>query len=448
MAKPIRTLIMGAAGRDFHNFNTYFRDNEAYRVVAFTATQIPDIEGRCYPASLAGRLYPEGIPIHAEEKLVDLIADLKVEQVIFAYSDVSHVYVMHKAATAMAAGADFRLLGPEHTMVKSTLPVVAVTAVRTGVGKSQTTRKVADTFKKAGIKVAVIRHPMPYGDLEAQAVQRFATLEDLDKHHCTIEEREEYAPHIEAGHLVFAGVDYERILRAAEKEAEVILWDGGNNDYPFYKPDLMFALVDPHRLGHETTYFPGEVCLRMGDVIIINKVDSAPEGAVATLRKTISEVNPKAIVVEAASTITVENPEVIKGKKVLVVEDGPTLTHGEMGFGAGLLAARQHNVTEIIDPRPYAKGTIKGVFDKWATLGIVLPAMGYSAEQCRELEETIAATPAEAVVIGTPIDLSLVVKIDKPSVRVRYDLDEKTSPNVEQLLAPIIEKVRPRQTVG
>lgn len=446
MTQPVRTLIMGAAGRDFHNFNTFYRDNEAYNVVAFTATQIPDIEGRCYPASLAGRLYPQGIPIHPEEKLVELIHELQVQEVVFSYSDVSHVYVMHQAATAMAAGADFRLIGPDRTMIRSTKPVVAVTAVRTGVGKSQTTRKVASLLKEAGLKVAVIRHPMPYGDLEAQAVQRFACLEDLNRHKCTIEEREEYAPHIEAGHLVFAGVDYERILREAEKEAEVILWDGGNNDYPFYAPDLMFALVDPHRLGHETTYFPGEVNLRMADVVIINKVDSAPAGAVETLRRTIAETNPKAIVIEAASTVTVENPEMVKGRKALVVEDGPTLTHGEMGFGAGLIAANECGAAEIIDPRPFAVGSIGKVFAKWSKLGTVLPAMGYSEVQCRELSETINASKAEVVIIGTPIDLAQVIRIDLPNVRVRYDLDERTQPDVAALLKPIIAKVH--QPVG
>jgi len=356
--------------------------------------------------------------------------------------------VMHKAATVMAAGADFRLIGPERTMIKSTRPVVAVTAVRTGVGKSQTTRKVANLLKEAGLKVAVIRHPMPYGDLAAQAVQRFATLADLDAHKCTIEEREEYAPHIESGHLVFAGVDYEAIVRAAEKEAEVILWDGGNNDYPFYRPDLMITMVDPHRVGHETTYFPGEVNLRMAHVVIINKVDSAPEGAVATLRRTIEQVNPGATIIEAASPVTVEKPELVKGRKALVVEDGPTLTHGEMSFGAGLLAARQCGAGSVIDPRPFAVGSIRRVFEKWAQLGTVLPAMGYSDEQCRELSETINASQAEIVVVGTPIDLAQVVRIDLPCVRVRYDLEERTHPTVAELLKPIIAKVRSAQPVG
>ncbi|MGE0490799.1 MAG: cyclic 2,3-diphosphoglycerate synthase [Vulcanimicrobiota bacterium] len=415
-----RVLIMGAAGRDFHNFNMVYRDRPEYEVVAFTATQIPGIEGRRYPPGLAGDLYPQGIPIEPESELARLAQT--VDEVVFSYSDVNYPYLMERASTALAAGADFRLLGMGSTCLKSKLPVVAVCAVRTGVGKSQTSRKLTALLKAAGKKVAVLRHPMPYGNLEAQAVQRFATLADLDRHRCTIEEREEYAPHLEEGHLVFAGVDYAQILEQAEAEAEVILWDGGNNDLPFLVPDLHLTLVDPHRPGHELSYYPGQANLRAADVVVINKVDSAEPAALAHVRANLARVNPSARVIEAASVIEVD--EAVAGRPVVVIEDGPTLTHGEMGYGAGLLAARRLGC-EVIDPRPHAVGSLLEVFAKWSHLGPVLPAMGYSQEQCEELRQTIAATPAEAILVGTPIDLSLVIDLDKPAYRVRYNLQER-----------------------
>ncbi len=434
-----KVIIMGAAGRDFHNFNVFFRDNENYEVIAFTATQIPDIEGRKYPAELAGKLYPNGIPIYAEEELEDLIKKHKVDFVVFAYSDISHEYVMNRASRAMAAGASFMLLGPEHTMVKSNKLVISVCAVRTGSGKSQTTRKVAEILKKLGKKTVVIRHPMPYGDLTKQVVQRFASAEDLDKHNCTIEEREEYEPHIDRGNVVYAGVDYEKILRQAEQEADVILWDGGNNDFPFFKPDLHIVVADPHRPGHEVTYHPGETNLRMADVIVINKIETAYPEDIQVVRENIRSANPRATVIDAASPIFVENYEAIKGKKVLVIEDGPTLTHGEMSYGAGYVAAEKFGAAEIVDPRPYAVGSIKDTYEKYTQLEVILPAMGYSKKQLQELETTINAVPADLVIVATPINLGKILKINKPYVRVKYELQEIGKPDLEEIIKKFFE---------
>ncbi len=431
---PIRTIIMGAAGRDFHNFNVFFRDNPDYEVVAFTATQIPNIEGRTYPPELAGKQYPKGIPIYPESELTRLIKDLKVDQVVFAYSDVSHEYVMHKASEAIAAGADFRLMGLNSTMLTSSKPVVSVCAVRTGCGKSQTTRRVSLILRDMGYKVAVIRHPMPYGDLAKQAVQRFATYEDLDKYECTIEEREEYEPHLDNGMIVYAGVDYEAILRRAEQEADIILWDGGNNDLPFYKSDLHIVVADPHRPGHEVKYHPGEANARIADVFIINKVDTAEPEAVLEVRENLHSINPDALILEAASPIFVENPDAIRGKRVLVVEDGPTLTHGGMAYGAGWFAAKRFGAAEIVDPRPYAVGSIRETYAKYPNTGAVLPAMGYGKEQIRELEETINRADADLVIVGTPIDLRRLMKINKPSDRVRYELQIIGTPTLEDIL--------------
>jgi len=427
-------IIMGAAGRDFHNFNVYFRDNERYEVVAFTATQIPDIAGRMYPAELAGKLYPNGIPIYPEDQLEELIVKHDIDQAIFAYSDLSHVDIMHKASAVMAAGADFRLMGPNTTMLKSRVPIVAIVAVRTGVGKSQTTRYVSQALIDAGLKVVAIRHPMPYGDLAKQAVQRFATYEDLDIHECTIEEREEYEPHIDRGVIVYAGVDYGRILEEAEKEADVILWDGGNNDFSFYKPDLTITLVDPHRAGHEVLYHPGETNVRLADVVIINKVDTAKPEDVETVRKNVQRINPRAQIIDAASPVTVEDPEMIRGKRVLVVEDGPTLTHGGMGYGAGVVAARQFGAGELVDPRPFAVGSIVDTLERFHHLEPLLPAMGYSKKQIDELETTINRSDAEVVLIGTPIDLRRVLKIDKPAVRARYELEQESGPDLRDIV--------------
>ena len=431
---PIRTLIMGAAGRDFHNFNVYFRDNPDYEVVAFTATQIPDIEGRTYPAALAGKLYPAGIPIYAESDLVKLIKELKVDQVIFAYSDVPHEVVMHKASAVLAAGADFRLMGIRSTQIKSTKPVVSVCAVRTGSGKSQTTRRVSQILRSMGYKVAAIRHPMPYGDLVKQAVQRFADYSDLDKHECTIEEREEYEPHLDNGVIVYAGVDYEAILRQAEQEVDIVLWDGGNNDFPFYVSDLKIVVVDPHRPGHELSYHPGETNVYDADVFVINKVDTASPESVIVVRNNLAKVNPRAVVIEAASPLFVDNPEEIRGKRVLVIEDGPTLTHGEMAYGAGWVAARRFGAAEIVDPRPFAVRSIKATYEKYPRTGPILPAMGYGEAQTRDLEATIAKADVDLVVIGTPIDLNRVIKIKKPTQRVRYELQEIGQPTLEDLL--------------
>lgn len=434
--KADRVIIMGAAGRDFHNFNTYFRNNPAYEVVAFTATQIPDIEGRLYPPGLSGPAYPQGIPIFAEQDLPELIKKYNVDQVVFAYSDVSHEYVMHKGSQVLACGADFRLMGPNTTMLKSKKPVVAVTAIRTGSGKSQTTRYVAELLTDAGKKVAVIRHPMPYGNLEEQICMRFASYEDLDKFKCTIEEREEFEPHIDIGMVVYAGVDYEVILRQAEEEADVILWDGGNNDLPFYESDIHIVVVDPHRAGHETSFHPGETNLRMADIAIINKIDSADPATVEEVKKAIMDNNPGATIIMANSPITVEDPEAIKGKKVLVVEDGPTLTHGDMAYGAGVIISQKLGA-ELLDPRPYAVGSIKTTFNKYNHLSNLLPAMGYGQTQIEELEKTINDSPAEVVVIGTPIDLRRIMKIDKPAVRVRYDLEEIGDAKLMELLSKI-----------
>lgn len=429
-----KTLIMGAAGRDFHNFNVFFRDNPEYEVVAFTATQIPNIEGRKYPKELAGRLYPAGIPIYPESDLVDLIKKLSVELVIFAYSDVPHDVVMHKASMVLAAGADFRLMGPKATQVKSTKPVVSVCAVRTGSGKSQTTRRVSLILREMGYKVAAIRHPMPYGDLVKQKVQRYASYADLDKHECTIEEREEYEPHLDNGVIVYAGVDYEAILRQAEQEVDVILWDGGNNDFSFYVPDLNIVVADPHRPGHEYMYHPGETNVRAADVFVINKVDTADPQAVIEVRDRLNMLNPKAVVIEAASPLYIENPEAIRGKRVLVVEDGPTLTHGEMAYGAGYVAAKRFGAAEIVDPRPFAVGAIKETYQKYPKTGPILPAMGYGDDMTRDLEKTIDKADVDLVVIGTPIDLNRVMKIKKPNQRVRYELQEIGKPTLEDIL--------------
>ena len=430
----IRILIMGAAGRDFHNFNVFFRDRERYEVVAFTATQIPNIEGRVYPPELAGPLYPQGIPIYPEEQLTELIVNNEISQVVFAYSDVTHEYVMHKASQVLAAGADYRLLGAKHTFLESTKPVIAVCAVRTGCGKSQSTRRVSDILHALGKKVVVIRHPMPYGDLVAQTCQRFANYDDLVRYDCTIEEREEYEPHIDRGIVVYAGVDYEKILREAEKEADVILWDGGNNDLPFFRPDLYMVVADPHRAGHELRYHPGEANLRMVDVVILNKIDTADLADIAAVRENVMNLNPDATIVEAASPITVEAPKEIRGKRVLVIEDGPTLTHGEMAYGAGVVAARRFGAAEIIDPRPYAVGSILGTFEKYPSIGALLPAMGYGDEQIKDLQETIANTPADLVIVGTPIDLRRVVDIQQPSQRVGYELQEIGKPTLDEIL--------------
>ena len=434
MTDKQKIIIMGAAGRDFHNFNVYFRENEAYEVVGFTATQIPNIDGRLYPGSIADDLYPNGIPIFPEDDLVPLIDEHSIDQVIFAYSDISHEYVMHLASRVIAAGADFRLMGAHNTQVKSIKPVVSICAARTGSGKSQTSRYVAETLIDQGYKVAAIRHPMPYGDLGKQAVQRFATYDDLDLHDCTIEEREEYEPYIDRGMIVYAGVDYEKILRQAEAEVDIILWDGGNNDLPFYVSDLQIVVVDPHRPGHELRYHPGEANVIAADVIVINKIDTAEEESIAAVRENVVGLNPGAIIIEAASPIHLEDGGSIEGKRVLVVEDGPTLTHGGMAFGAGWIAAERFGAKEIIDPRPFAVGSIREVYNKYPSTGKVLPAMGYGDSQIGELEETINASDVDLVIIGTPIDLGRILKIDKPTVRVRYDLESTGDPTLKDVI--------------
>ena len=434
----IRTLIMGAAGRDFHNFNTFYRDNDQYDVVAFTATQIPDIEGRVYPPELAGDLYRNGIPIYDESELLPLISKHKIEEVVFSYSDLSHVDVMHKGAIVNAAGADFKMMGMARTAVKSTKPVIGICAIRTGCGKSQTTRRVAEILKGPGKKVAVIRHPMPYGDLAVQVVQRFADLEDLEKHKCTIEEMEEYEPHIDRGTIVYAGIDYEAIIRQAEQEADIILWDGGNNDMPFYQTDLLIVVADPHRVGHEETYYPGETNLRMADVVVINKIDSAKPENVEKLKQIINRVNPAASIVDAESPITVEDSTIISGKKVLVVEDGPTLTHGEMKFGAGVVAAKKFGASELIDPREYTVGKLSETFNHYPKIGTLLPAMGYGDEQIKDLETTINNTECQGVIIGTPIDLRRIIDIKHPCTRVTYDLQELGHPTLDEILNPFL----------
>lgn len=430
-----KVLIMGAAGRDFHNFNTYFRDNPAYHVVAFTATQIPGIEGRTYPAELAGSLYPGGIPIYDERELDDLIARYGVEQVVFAYSDISHEYVMHKASQVMAAGADFRLMGPAHTQVKSTKPVLSIGAVRTGSGKSQTSRAVVSMLKEMGKRVVAVRHPMPYGNLMVQRVQRFADYDDLDEYETTIEEREEYEPYIDRGAVIFAGVDYEAILREAEKEADVVIWDGGNNDTSFYKSDFHIVVVDPHRPGHELRYFPGETNVRMAHVVIINKVDTADYANVLTVRDNVRALNPNAIILEAASPVFVKDGGQMRGKRVLVVEDGPTTTHGEMKYGAGVIAAQRYGAAEIIDARPFAVGSIAETFAKYPQIGTVLPAMGYGRAQMDDLAETINRSNADLVVAATPIDLTRILKVKLPMLRVGYELQVIGSPTLEEIIA-------------
>ena len=435
-------LIIGAAGRDFHNFNTCYRNNKLYKVVAFTAAQIPDIDDRKYPAELAGDLYPEGIPIYSQDKLADLIKKLDVDECIFAYSDVNYQDIMTVSAIVNTAGADFTLLGPKSTSVKSTKPVISVCAVRTGAGKSQTSGKIIELLMGNNLKVVAIRHPMPYGDLVAQKIQRFATVDDLKKHKCTIEEMEEYEPHVERGNIIYAGVDYEAILRKAENDpdgCDVILWDGGNNDFSFYEADLSVTIVDPHRPGHELSYYPGEVCLRMADVAVINKIDSASKEGINTVEENIKKVNPKAQIIKADSKITVDNPDIIKGKRVLVVEDGPTLTHGEMKLGAGTVVAKRIGVAEMVDPRPYAVGKLKDTFNIYPGIGKLLPAMGYGEQQLKDLEETINKTDCDAVIIGTPIDLTRVININKPYTRVHYELDEVSSPNLNEVIEKFIK---------
>ncbi len=436
-------IIIGAAGRDFHNFNTYFRGNESYNVVAFTAAQIPDIEGRKYPAELAGDLYPDGISIYAEEDLNRLIKELTVDDCVFSYSDVSYQHVMSIGAKVNAAGANFVMLGPRDTQIKSTKPVISVGAVRTGCGKSQTSRRIIELLMEKGLKVVAIRHPMPYGDIAAQKVQRFAKLSDLEKHNCTLEEMEEYEPHVVRGNVIYAGVDYEAIVRAAEEDpdgCDIILWDGGNNDFSFYKSDLHVTVIDPHRPGHELTYYPGNVTLRLADVVVINKMDSADAEGIEIVRRNIASENPDAIVIDCASTLDIDDPSVVKGKKVLVVEDGPTLTHGQMKIGAGVVAAQKFGATGLVDPRPYTVGRLSETFEIYPNIGTVLPAMGYGEQQLRDMETTINNTECEAVVIGTPIDLSRIIKIDKPHTRVYYNLQEIGRPDLTGVLDDFVKK--------
>ncbi|MDH4222830.1 MAG: cyclic 2,3-diphosphoglycerate synthase [candidate division Zixibacteria bacterium] len=435
-----KVLIMGAAGRDFHNFNLVYRNNRQYQVVAFTATQIPDIEGRKYPPKLAGKLYPKGIPIWSEQKLTELIERYKIDEVVFSYSDVSYEYVMHKVSLIQSAGADFRILGGKNTMLKSKLPVIAVCATRTGSGKSQTTRKVCEILKKMGKKTAVIRHPMPYGNLAQQVCQKFTRLSDLDKYKCTIEEREEYEPHIERGNIVYAGVDYGVILNQAEKEAQILVWDGGNNDLPFYYPDLHITVVDPLRAGDEISYFPGETNLISADVLVINKVDSASPESIKEVSQNIKKVNPHGIIIKAASPISMDKPELVKGKKVLVIEDGPTLTHGEMSYGAGIVAAKRYGAEKVVDPKPYAVGSLKEVYSKYSHMGALLPAMGYSKKQIGELQRVINSVECDSVIIATPIDLGRILKINKPSVRVGYELQEIGKPDLTEVLSKFVKK--------
>lgn len=445
--EPRRVIILGAAGRDFHNFNNYYRNNPAFKVVAFTATQIPDIDGRKYPAELTGSLYPEGIPIYAENELPELIKKYEVQECVFSYSDVPYTRVMSVGARVNACGASFVMLGPSDTMLKSTKPVIAVGAIRTGCGKSQTSRRVIEILIDKGLKVVAVRHPMPYGDLVKQKVQRFATVDDLEKHKCTIEEMEEYEPHVVRGNVIYAGVDYEAILRAAENDpdgCDVIVWDGGNNDFPFYRPDLMITVTDPHRAGHEKAYYPGEITLRMADIAIINKIDTSAPEHIEQVRKNIAELNHKAIVVDAASPIRVDNPEIIRDKRVLVIEDGPTLTHGEMKIGAGTVAARKFGASILVDPRPFAFGKLAETFKAYPNIGTLLPAMGYGLQQLADLETTINKTDCDSVVIATPIDLNRLIKIKKPHTRVYYDLQEIGKPDLKELLNDFLKSLRKR----
>jgi predicted GTPase len=435
-----KVLIMGAAGRDFHNFNVYFRGNQRYKVIGFTATQIPDIDGRLYPPQLTGEMYPEGIPIYTDENLAGLIKQYKIDLVAFSYSDVPHNEVMHKASVVTAAGADFIIIGASYTMIESKKKVVSVCAVRTGCGKSQTSRKVCRIFQKMGKKVVIVRHPMPYGDLTKQIVQRFSSYEDFEKHNCTIEEREEYEPVVAMGAVIYAGIDYRKILREAEKEADVIIWDGGNNDSPFFKPDVNIVVFDPHRAGHETTYHPGETNMLMADIAVINKVDSAEPEKVLQVKNTIEKHNPDAQIVLADSAILVDEPERIEGKRVLVVEDGPTLTHGEMAYGAGTIAARRFKAAKIVDPRPYLAGTLKDTFDKYPGIGALLPAMGYSTRQIKDMETTINNTDCDLVLFATPIDLTHLISIDKPTLRVLYEYSDNSEPTLETLLVSYFDE--------
>jgi predicted GTPase len=438
-------IIIGAAGRDFHNFNTCFRDNEDYRVVAFTAAQIPDIAGRKYPVELAGKLYPDGIPIYAEADLEKLIIEMKVDECVFSYSDIPYTRVMHIGARVNTAGADFKLLGAGQNMLKSKKPVIAIGAVRTGCGKSQTSRRVIEILMKMGLKVVAVRHPMPYGNIAEQKVQRYATLDDLVKYKCTIEEMEEYEPHVIRGNVIYAGVDYQAILNAAEVDpdgCDIILWDGGNNDFPFYKPDLCITVTDPHRAGHELTYYPSEITLKLADVVVINKIDTATPENIQTVRENITLVNPGALVIDAASPITIDKPELIRGKACLAVEDGPTLTHGEMKIGAGTVAALKWGASKLVDPREFAVGKIKQTFQTYPEIGTLLPAMGYGKQQISDLEKTINATPCDVVIIGTPIDLNRIIKINKPTVNVTYELQEIGSPNLQMVLEEFVKKMK------
>ena len=438
LANPERVLILGAAGRDFHNFNVCFRDNAEFKVIAFTAAQIPGIETRRYPPSLSGELYPDGIAIYPETKLEELIRSEHIQQVVLAYSDLSHVSVMHLASRALACGADFRIIGPEHSFLKSSLPVISVCAVRTGSGKDSVVRRIAKLLQGKNLRPVVVRHPMPYGDLAAQAVQRFAAVEDCDRHKCTIEEREEYEQHIREGVIVYAGVDYAQILAAAEKEADVILWDGGNNDWPFYRPDLEIVLLDPHRAGHELMYHPGETNLRRAQLLIVNKIDSAPVSGVQQVMANIAASNPKATLIQARSNVTADKPELITGKRVLVIEDGPTLTHGEMAYGSGAIAAHKYGAAEVVDPKPTARGSLAEVFQRYPWVGRALPAMGYSQAQLDDLVATIAATPCDSIVVATPVDLARLIRLPKPHCRVRYDLEEVTRPNLSEIIGEFV----------
>lgn len=442
MKRTRRVVIMGAGGRDFHNFNVFFKNRAEYEVVAITASaQIPGIDDRRYPRSLAGPRYPKGIPIYSEQELPEIIRDENVDLVVFAYSDVSHEYVMHKASWVMGMGPDFMLMGPGTTMLKSKVPVVAVNAVRTGAGKSQTTRRVCEILKAMGKKVVAIRHPMPYGNLAQQGVQRFATYADLDRHKCTIEEREEYEPHLDRGTIVYAGVDYGEILAKAEKEADVIVWDGGNNDFSFYKPDLQIVVADPHRPGHERSYHPGETNIRLADVVVLNKIDSSDPANVEKVRASVAQINPNAVIVDAASPISVDRPELIKGHRALVIEDGPTLTHGEMKYGAGVIAARKHGAREIVDPRPWLVGSLRATFEQYPNIGALLPAMGYSNEQIRDMERTVNATECDVVIVATPIDLRRLIKIKHPAVRVGYELQEIGTPTLHDAITDALARL-------